>query len=60
MAWGMGRPPVGTRWVVVADHGADIFEHLQQCQAQSLGFVVQAAQNRALVVGTAETHAGRL
>lgn len=34
----VGRPPAGTRWVVVADRGADIYEHLQQCQAQGLGF----------------------
>ena len=56
----VGRPPAGTRWVVVADRGADIFEHLQQCQAQGLGFVVRAAQNRALVAGAAKTPAGRL
>ncbi|WP_165768319.1 hypothetical protein [Hymenobacter amundsenii] len=35
-----GGAPAGTRWVVVADRGADIYEHLQQCQAQGLGFVV--------------------
>ena len=26
-----GRPPAGSRWVVVADRGADIYEHLLQC-----------------------------
>nr|WP_262905665.1 IS4 family transposase [Hymenobacter siberiensis] len=56
----VGSPPPGARWVVVADRGADIYEHLQQCQAQGLGFVVQAAQNRALVAGAAKTPAGRL
>ena len=56
----MGSPPPGARWVVVADRGADIYEHLQQCQAQGLGFVVRAAQNRALVVGVNKTPAGRL
>lgn len=56
----VGRPPAGTRWVVVADRGADIYEHLQQCQAQGLGFVVRAAQNRALVAGTDKMPAGRL
>jgi hypothetical protein len=45
----VGAPPAGTRWVVVADRGADIYEHLRQCQAQGLGFVVRAAQDRALV-----------
>ena len=56
----VGSPPPGTRWVVVADRGADIYEHLQQCQAQGLGFVVRAAQDRALVAGPAKTPAGRL
>ena len=56
----VGSPPAGTRWVVVADRGADIYEHLQQCQAQGLGFVVRAAQNRALVAGADKTPAGRL
>ena len=56
----VGRPAAGTRWVVVADRGADIYEHLQQCHAQGLGFVVRAAQDRALVAGPAKTPAGRL
>ncbi|AMR28439.1 hypothetical protein A0257_15960 [Hymenobacter psoromatis] len=56
----VGSPPVGTRWVVVADRGADIYEHLQQCHTQGLGFVVRAAQDRALVAGPAKTPAGRL
>ena len=56
----VGSPPPGTRWVVVADRGADLYEHLQQCQAQGLGFVVRAAQNRALVAGADRTPAGRL
>ena len=56
----VGSPPPGARWVVVADRGADIYEHLQQCQAQGLGFVVRAAQNRALVAGAAKTPVGRL
>ncbi|MFC6226160.1 IS4 family transposase [Hymenobacter artigasi] len=56
----VGSPPPGTRWVVVADRGADIYEHLQQCQAQGLGFVVRAAQNRALVAGANKLPAGRL
>ena len=56
----VGSPPPGTRWVVVADRGADIYEHLQQCQAQGLGFVVRAAQDRALVAGAEKIPAGRL
>ena len=45
----VGVPPADARWVVVADRGADIYEHLLQCRAQGLGFVVRAAQDRALV-----------
>jgi hypothetical protein len=57
----VGCPPAGTRWVVVADRWApDIYEHLQQCQAKGLGFVVRAAQNRALVARADKTAAGRL
>ncbi len=56
----VGSPPPGSRWVVVADRGADIYEHLHQCQAQGLGFVVRAAQDRALVAGAEKTAAGRL
>ncbi|GAA4003551.1 hypothetical protein GCM10022408_13910 [Hymenobacter fastidiosus] len=56
----VGSAPTGTRWVVVADRGADIYEHLPQCHAQGLGFVVRAAQDRALVAGPAKTPAGRL
>ena len=56
----VGSPPPATRWVVVADRGADIYEHLLQCQAQGLGFVVRAAQDRALVVGPDKAPAGHL
>jgi hypothetical protein len=56
----VGSPPPAARWVVVADREADIYEHLYQCQRQGLGFVVRAAQDRALVTGAAKTPAGRL
>ena len=56
----LGSPPPEGRWVVVADRGPDIYEHLQQCQAQGLGFVVRAAQNWALVAGADKTTAGCL
>ncbi|QKG53660.1 IS4 family transposase [Hymenobacter sp. BRD67] len=45
----VGSPPAAGRWVVVADRGADIYEHLRQCRQQGLGFVVRAAQDRGLV-----------
>ncbi len=56
----VGSPPPGARWVVVADRGADIYEHLHQCQSQGLSFVVRAAQDRALVAGPTKAPAGRL
>ena len=34
----LGRSPSGVLWVV-ADRGADIYEHLQHCQTQGLGFM---------------------
>ena len=56
----VGSPPPGARWVVVADRGADLYEHLRQCQVQGLGFAVRAAQDRALVTGPAKAPAGHL
>jgi hypothetical protein len=53
----VGCPPAGTRWVVVADRGADIYEHLRQCQALGLA-LARAAQHRVLVPD--HTLAGRL
>ena len=38
----VSRPPTGTRWVVVANCGADIYEHLQQRHAQDLSFMMRA------------------
>jgi hypothetical protein len=37
------------RWVRVADREADIYEYLCGCRAQGHGFVVRAAQDRAIV-----------
>lgn len=39
----------GVRWVRVADRGADIYEFLRSCAEQRHGYVVRAAQDRALV-----------
>jgi hypothetical protein len=44
----------------VADPGADEYEHLQQCHQQGCGFVVRAAQDRALVNGPERQPAGHL
>jgi len=47
----LGRPPAepGRRWVRVCDRGADVYEHLHSCRELGQGFVVRAAQDRALV-----------
>lgn len=45
------RAGVGPRWVRICDRGADVFEFLESCQAAGHGYVVRAAQDRALVRG---------
>jgi hypothetical protein len=43
-------PPRGqVRWIRVCDRGADIYECLDSCQVEGHGFIVRAAQDRALV-----------
>ena len=43
-------PPLGAgpRWVRICARGADVFEFLESCVASKHGYVVRAAQNRAL------------
>jgi hypothetical protein len=45
----LGRSPAPTRWVRVCDREADIYEFLKGTLAAGHGFVVRAAQDRALV-----------
>lgn len=45
-----GPAPAGVRWEWVCDRGADIYEHLTQCQALGHGFIVRAAQDRLLEI----------
>ncbi|HMB06893.1 MAG TPA: IS4 family transposase [Isosphaeraceae bacterium] len=47
----IGRPPVGTLFVSVADRGADVFEHLESVRQTGWDAVVRAAQDRRLVTG---------
>jgi len=47
----LGAAPAGVRWERVCDRGADIFEFLAACLALRHGFVVRAAQDRALEDG---------
>jgi len=44
----LGRPPKDVRWVRICDRGADIYEFLRGCQELGHGFVIRAAQDRAL------------
>jgi len=58
----IGRAPdqPSVRWVRVCDRGADIYEFLASCRQEGHGFVVRAAQNRALVDPGTGKSAGRL
>jgi hypothetical protein len=47
----LGRAPEGVRWVRICDRGADIYEFLEDAQAAGHGYVVRAAQDRALAGG---------
>lgn len=49
MRLGTAPPDPAVRWVRVCDRGADIFEFLLSCVNEGHGFVVRAAQNRALI-----------
>ncbi len=46
---GLAPDNPAVRWVRVCDRGADIYEHLQACGEFGYGFIVRAAQDRALV-----------
>lgn len=55
----LGPAPDETRWVRVCDRGADIYEFLQACLHLNHGFVVRAAQDRALHGGGRLFETGR-
>jgi hypothetical protein len=46
-----GVPPRGSRWILVADREADIYEVLRDCQKQEVDFVIRSCQNRRLAAG---------
>jgi hypothetical protein len=46
------------RWVRICDRGADIYEFLQSALSAGHGFVVRAAQNRALIESRLEEGEG--
>ena len=47
----LGSPPGGVRWVRICDRGADLYEFLEECHEAGHGYVVRAAQDRALATG---------
>jgi hypothetical protein len=46
-----GAPPPGSRWILVADREADIYEVLRDCQGQGVDFVIRSCQDRRLAEG---------
>ena len=54
----IGPPPPTSRWVHVADRGADVFTFLAACQAQHADFLVRVTQDR--VVTDADGEAAHL
>lgn len=51
----VGPPPPASRWVHVADRGADVFTFLAACQAQRADFVVRVTQDRVVTATDGET-----
>lgn len=56
----LGESAAGVRYVHIADREADIYEYLFACQQQGHGYVVRAAQNRALANAATGGREGRL
>lgn len=56
---GTAPPRCDIRWGRVCDRGADVFEFLQSCEEEGHGYVVRAAQDRAVVDESGDA-AGRL
>lgn len=50
----IGKPPANkeVRWIKVGDRGADIYDHIRECQQQKQSFVIRANQDRALDRGS--------
>jgi hypothetical protein len=44
----IGEAPPQSRWIMVCDRGADIYEFLQDCRSRQHHYVVRAAQDRVL------------
>ena len=57
----LGPAPDGDEvvWIKVGDRGADIFDHLVECQKQHQRFLIRARQDRVLLTAQGK-HAGKL
>lgn len=55
----LGEKPADARvrWVRLSDRGSDIYEYLRSCQECGHGFVVRAAQDRALLAAAGQAAA---
>jgi hypothetical protein len=51
----IGPPPPSSRWVHVADRGADVFTFLAACRAQHADFLVRVTQDRVVTDAAGET-----
>jgi hypothetical protein len=51
----VGPPPPTSRWVHVADRGADVFTFLAACQTQRADFLVRVTQDRVVTAATGES-----
>jgi hypothetical protein len=51
----LGKPPEESRWMVVADREADIYEMLLGCQKEGYDYVIRACQDRRLDIKEGET-----
>ena len=51
----VGASPAGTRWIHVADRGADDFGFFAACAAANVGFVVRGHQDRRMAAGHTAT-----
>lgn len=56
----LGPSTAETRYVVVADQGADIFDNFATCRACGFGFVLRVYQDRALVATSSPDDASHL
>jgi hypothetical protein len=52
-----GAPPVGCRWIYVADREADFYEPIRTCQQHAMDFIIRARHDRRLAGGAGHLQA---